>query len=249
MARLSSHGTPDSSVSKELEAFEMTAGHFGLAAAVKAPAPRIPLWALMLSTYLLDVVFIILVAIGIESFAPIDPAHPAYGETLIHAYYSHSLVGAALLAIIAGLLASRAWGRQGALVIGGIVFSHWLLDLLVHRPDLPILPGNVGNLPLLGFGLWNMPFLSAAIEFALAVGGAYLYYTSARQVPASSSRSWSEQRMRALTTAGITGLLVVLLLASDVFGLPLIIAILLMFLLIVFCGWLDSRLGRPAPNT
>jgi hypothetical protein len=203
----------------------------------------------MLSTYLLDVVFIVLVAIGIESFAPIDPAHPAYGETLIRAYYSHSLVGALLLALIAGLLASRAWGRQGAFVIGGVVFSHWLLDLVVHRPDLPVLPGNFGNLPLLGLGLWNLPLLSAGIELALAVGGAYLYYVSARQVAASSSRSQREQRLRAMTAAGTTGLLLVLLLASDFLSLPLILAVLLMLLLIVFCGWLDSRLGRPVAST
>jgi hypothetical protein len=55
----------------------MTAGHFGFAAVVKSQAPRVPLWALMLSTYLLDVVFIILVATGVENFALLDPAHPA----------------------------------------------------------------------------------------------------------------------------------------------------------------------------
>ena len=87
----------------------MTAGHFGLAAAIKSPAPRVPLWALMLSTYLLDFVFIILVTVGVESFAPLNPGQPpAYGEVLIQAYYSHSLVGAALIAVIAALLVEAA---------------------------------------------------------------------------------------------------------------------------------------------
>jgi hypothetical protein len=67
----------------------MIAGHFGLATGVKAGAPRLPLWALLLSSFLLDVIFIALFAAGIESFTQIDPAHPAYGGALIHAYYTH----------------------------------------------------------------------------------------------------------------------------------------------------------------
>jgi len=221
----------------------MTAGHFGLAAAVKGPAPRVPLWALMLSTYLLDFVFIILVATGLESFAPLDPAHPAYDGVVIHAYYSHSLVGATIIAVIAGLSAAWAWGKRAGVIIGIVVISHWFLDLIVHRPDLPILPGNLGNLPLLGFGLWQVPSVSALIELALALGGAYLYYQSARQMPARTRNS-DEQQTRALVAASITGVLTVLLLASDVLSLPLSLAIVLILLLIVLCGWLDSRLNQ-----
>jgi hypothetical protein len=219
----------------------MTAGHFGFAAAVKSQAPRVPLWALMVSTYLLDFVFIVLVAAGIENFAPINPAHPGYGQTLIQAYYSHSLVGAILIALIAGLLADLAWGRRAGLIIGGVVFSHWILDLLVQRPDLPILPGNAGNLPLLGFGLWQLPIASALVEFALAVGGAYLYYRSAEHAAESSGRN-SGQQTQVLVTTGLTGLFIVLLLAADVLNLPIFIALGLMLLLIILCGWLDSRL-------
>ena len=142
----------------------MTTGHFGLAAAVKSTAPKVPLWAIMFSTYLLDLVFIILASAGIETFAPIDPSHPAYGQVSIHAYYSHSLVGAFLIALIAGLLARWAWGKRAGTVIGAVTFSHWILDLIVHRPDLPILPGNLGHLPLLGFGLWQIPAVSALLE-------------------------------------------------------------------------------------
>ena len=126
----------------------MFAGHFGLAAGVKAldsgvlsgkrAVPQVkattenetPLWALMLATQLLDVIFVPLVALGIESFG--GPS--GYGEGTIHAYYSHSLVGALLIAAVAGALAWRAWGQRNGLIIAGVVFSHWLLDLLVHRP-------------------------------------------------------------------------------------------------------------------
>ena len=217
----------------------MTSGHFGFAAIVKSSDPKVPLWALMFSTYLLDFIFIFLTAFGIESFAPLDPAHPAYGQVLIHAYYSHSLLGAAIIAVIAGLIARWAWGKKAGLIIGGIVFSHWLLDLIVHRPDLPILPGNLGNLPLLGFGLWQVPIAAALLELALALGGAYLYYRSARHAPAEAK---DKRHIRALVASGVTGLLLVLLLAADYFNLSLLIAILLMLMLIVLSGWLDTRL-------
>ena len=217
----------------------MTSGHFGFAAVVKSSTPKVPLWALMFSTYLLDFIFIFLVAFGIESFAPLDPAHPAYGQVTIHAYYSHSMLGAAIIAVIAGLVARWAWGKKAGLVIGGLVFSHWILDLIVHRPDLPILPGNLGNLPLLGFGLWQMPIAAALLELVLALGGAYLYYRRARHAPAEAK---DYRHIRALVAAGVTGLLLVLLLAADYFNLSLMIAILLMLLLIVLSGWLDSRL-------
>src|SRR5919199_4852173 len=155
----------------------MVAGHFGLAAGVKAQAPATPLWALMLASQWLDVFFVPLFLTGIETADPVDPANPnAYGGSLIHAVYTHSLVGAVLLSVLAGGLAWVLWGRRVARVIAAVAFSHWLLDLLVHRPDLPILPGNAGGLPLLGFGLWRVPAVAAIIELLLVLGGAYLYY-------------------------------------------------------------------------
>lgn len=150
----------------------MMAGHFGFAAGVKAWAPRLPLWALMFSAFLLDIVFVFMAAAGLESITPIDPAHPnAYGGALIHAYYSHSLIGALVTAALAGVVASRFWGHSEGVMISVVVFSHWGFDWLVHRPDLPILPGNAGDLPLLGRGLWRQPGVSALLELVLVLGG------------------------------------------------------------------------------
>jgi hypothetical protein len=221
----------------------MTAGHFGFAAGMKSPAPHLPLWALMLSTYLLDFVFIVLVALGLESFAPLHPeAAAAYGNVLIHAGYSHSLLGAGLIALIAALLASWAWGRHNGIVVGTVVLSHWVLDLLVHRADLPLLPGNAGNGPLLGFGLWDYPLVSIGLELVLVLIGAYLYYQSTQRAPAAI-RDGGAQRGRGLVAAGVTGLLLLLLLLADVLALPLLVAVSLMLLLILLCGWLDARLN------
>jgi hypothetical protein len=194
----------------------MVAGHYGLAAGVKSWAPRLPLWALMLSTFLLDVVFIFLNVAGLEYITPANPAQGnSYGNALIHAYYTHSLVGALLIAAVAGALAAWRWGQRGGVTIAAVVFSHWVLDLVVHRPDLPILPGNAGNLPLLGFGLWQLPVASAVLELALVLAGAYLYYRSATGLPSTRDGS---QRRRALAASGVTAALLLLLLASDLLG-------------------------------
>jgi hypothetical protein len=191
----------------------MLAGHFGLAAAVKAKQPSVPLWALMLSTQLLDVLFVPLLLTNIETITPIDKG--GYGEAIIHANYTHSLVGALLIAIVAGVLAWRAWGRNSGLVIGAVAFSHWILDLLVHRADLPILPGNLGNLPLLGFGLWAFPWLSAAMELALIAVGGWLYFSSALQ---RAKEAGPAHRSRAIIAGSVTCSLLVLLLVMDFTG-------------------------------
>lgn len=198
----------------------MLAGHFGLAAGVRPSTPAVPLWSLMLATQALDVVFVPLLLAGIEGFDPVDPAHPsAYGGSLFHAAYSHSLVGAALIAVVAGAVASRWWQRTGGLVIGGVVFSHWLLDLVTHRPDLPILPGNLGNLPLLGLGLWRLPLVTALVELAFVLGGAALYARGAWSLPVPPGESRAASQRRAAITAGVTAALMVLVLAADVAGL------------------------------
>src|SRR3954454_22602014 len=159
----------------------MIAGHYGLAAGVKAWEPRLPLWALMLSTFLLDVVFIFLNIAGIEYITPANPGlGNSYGNALIHAYYTHSLIGALLIAAVAGALAAWRWGQRGGVTIAAVVFSHWVLDLVVHRPDLPILPGNAGDLPLLGFGLWKVRAAAITVEALLVLGGTFLYWRAVR---------------------------------------------------------------------
>jgi hypothetical protein len=197
----------------------MVAGHYGLAVGIKRIAPRLPLWSLLVAAFFLDIIFVFLAVGGLEKINPVDPANPnAYGGSLIQAYYTHSLVGAILLSVLAGLLAGRFWGKRGGTVIAGVVFSHWILDLIVHRPDLPILPGNYGNLPLLGFGLWQFPVISAAIELALILGGTWFYYHSAMRAVKAGGNS-QDQRRRALTSTVGVSVLLILLLGSNVLGL------------------------------
>jgi hypothetical protein len=185
----------------------MFAGHFGLAAAVKSRTPKVPLWALMLSTQLLDVFFVPFLLTGTETMEPVEGAG-AYGDSVIHADYTHSLAGALLIALAAGWLASRKWGRKGGWTIGAVVMSHWVLDLIVHRADLPILPGNAGGLPLLGFGLWRWPAASMAAELLLIAVGAAMYYRSLLKPPGKPARrlgpnGWAGLAMAALLVASL----------------------------------------------
>ncbi len=152
----------------------MVAGHFGFAAAVKSRERQTPLWALMLACQWLDVVFVPLLVLGVEGLTPVPGTNGGYGRLIISADYTHSLIGALALSAVFGVVTAIPWGRRNGVVLGAVVFSHWVLDLVVHRGDMPILPGNAGQLPRLGFGLWKMPAASAAVELALILVGSYL---------------------------------------------------------------------------
>lgn len=162
----------------------MIAGHFGLAAGVKSQERSIPLWALMLATSWLDVIFVPLYLLGVETIEKAPDATGPYGGSIIHANYTHSLLGAAILSFVFGWFFSRRWGERAGIVLGAVSFSHWILDLVVHRGDLPILIGNVGRLPTVGFGLWRYPGVSALIELAIVLVGAFLYWRAARDITA-----------------------------------------------------------------
>jgi membrane-bound metal-dependent hydrolase YbcI (DUF457 family) len=176
----------------------MIAGHFGLAAGAKDTEPRAPLWALMLATVWLDVLFVPLLLAGVETIEPVPGTSGGYGNAIIHADYTHSLVGAAILAVLFGLVAASVWERRVGIILGAVVFSHWLLDLVVHRGDMPILPGNAGDLPRFGFSLWRFPALSMALELALVIAGAYLYWRAAERTMRGAGVA-VERRARILT--------------------------------------------------
>jgi membrane-bound metal-dependent hydrolase YbcI (DUF457 family) len=183
----------------------MIAGHFGLAAAVKAQERSTPLWALMLATAWLDVIFVPLFIGHVETMEPAPGATASYGGGIIHADYTHSVVGALALSAILGAIGWRIWDRRVGIVLGLVAFSHWILDLVVHRADLPILPGNALNLPRLGFGLWQLPNVSAIVELLLVLGGAYLYWRAARQTDAAAGRRnrWPDISGAALLVSGL----------------------------------------------
>ncbi|HET6643244.1 MAG TPA: hypothetical protein VFG93_08210 [Gaiellaceae bacterium] len=190
----------------------MVTGHFGLAAGVKAYERFVPLWALMVATAWLDVIFIFTYATGAETIDDAPGTNGGYGDVIIHADYTHSLIGAAVIAIVTGWIVTRWWGRRGGIVIGAVVFSHWILDLIVHRDDMPIFPGNAGDIRV-GFGLWEHHAAAAAAEAALIVAGAFLYWRAATQV----ERAANARPRRANLVTALILLCGALVLAVDVF--------------------------------
>lgn len=195
----------------------MIAGHFGFAAAVKSQKRRVPLWSLMLACVWLDVVFVPLFAAKIETIA-VAPRTSGYGSAIIHADYTHSLLGALVLSALFGLVAAIRWGRGTGTILAAVVFSHWLLDLVVHRADMPFLPANAGALSRMGFGLWRRPVSAMAVELALVLAGAYLYWQAARETAVASTASIQRRAHLAGFLVLACGLSVLVIDFTRVFG-------------------------------
>ncbi|MDP3735875.1 MAG: hypothetical protein Q8R02_00705 [Hyphomonadaceae bacterium] len=161
----------------------MFAGHYAAAIAAKAAEPKAPMWTLVAGAQLIDIGWSIFIATGIER-ASSDPS--LEGSTLVLGYmpWTHSLPGVIAWSLAAAILAKYLlrFSTRVAIVIGAVVFSHWLLDLLVHRPDLEVYPGG----PALGFGLWNFPVPEQAVEIGLlAITG--IFWGSTRKALGQSA--------------------------------------------------------------
>ena len=154
----------------------MFVGHYGVSYAAKRIAPVIPLWALFIAVQLLDVFWAPFVLLGIEKVRIVPGITASNPLDLYYMPYTHSLVAALLWSVAALLLCRRfvTWGRAGkaALIVALAVFSHWVLDVVVHRPDLPL----YDNTAKVGLGLWNFPAVAFALEAALLFGGMGLYF-------------------------------------------------------------------------
>ncbi|WP_295695338.1 hypothetical protein [uncultured Maricaulis sp.] len=152
----------------------MFVGHYGPALAGKTIAKSVPLWAFFLAVQFVDVLWGIFIANGIEHVRIVPGFTEANPLDLYDMPITHSLPGALGWSVLAGLawmvLAPRQ-KRAGALAIGLAVFSHWLLDLVVHVPDLELWPGGMR----VGFGLWNNYPVALAVEFGVLLGGFVLY--------------------------------------------------------------------------
>ena len=150
----------------------MFAGHYATALAAKAIEPRAPLWTLIAGAQLVDIGWSALVIAGIET-GRMDPELPGSALILEYMPWTHSLPAAIVWSLGAVLLARLLLRlpMRAAAVIGAVVFSHWMLDLLVHRPDLELYPSG----PKLGFALWNMEVLEQAVEIGLLGLGAMFW--------------------------------------------------------------------------
>lgn len=157
----------------------MFIGHYGVSFAAKAYRQQLPLWLLFIAVQLIDIFWSMFVLLGIEKVR-IVPGYTASSPLDLYYFpYTHSLLGAALWAIAFGVVIYR-WNRAAGVVAGLAVFSHWVLDLLVHRPDLALYDSH-GKM---GFGLWNYKWPEFALEVLLLLVGIYLYMRSTRATSA-----------------------------------------------------------------
>lgn len=142
----------------------MFVGHYAAALAARAVEPRAPLWSYVLGCQAIDIAWSGLVLAGVEK-ASVDPSLPGSPLVLSYMPYTHGLPTAVLwsLAVGIGLMALLKLPRRVGAFLVLTVFSHWVLDFLVHRPDLPLLWGE----PKVGLALWNYPLPEQVLEMGL----------------------------------------------------------------------------------
>jgi hypothetical protein len=159
----------------------MFIGHYGASFAAKAVKPTLPLWILFLAVQLVDVFWAIFVLLGIEKVRIVPGITATNPLDLYYMPYTHGLLTSLLWASAAAIayrLFPRLNGWGSAAIVGAAVFSHWVFDLIVHRPDLPI----YDNTLKVGLGLWNLPVIAFGLEVALLLGGMYFYLKQTRPI-------------------------------------------------------------------
>lgn len=166
----------------------MFIGHYGPAFAAKAMAKSVPLWVLFVAAQWIDFLWAALIISGVEHARIVINFFGLSPLDLYYMPFSHGLPSAALLSLlIGGLVALLAKGNQ-TMVIGAVAFAafmHWLFDLIVHRPDLPLVFDEMK----VGLGLWAHPYVSVPTEIALMFAGLWLYD---RNVPSATTRgTWA----------------------------------------------------------
>jgi hypothetical protein len=155
----------------------MFLGHVAVGLAAKRAVPRVSLTVLILAAQFADVIWPILVGLGIEQVA-IEPGNTRVTPLHFISYpYSHSLLTMSLWAIAFAFVFGQSRGRRAVPIIAALVVSHWLLDVITHRPDMPIFPGSG---PKVGLGLWNSVAATMVVEFTMYAAGLWIYMTSTR---------------------------------------------------------------------
>jgi hypothetical protein len=152
----------------------MFIGHFGLAFAAKRVAPRTSLGTTFVAAQLADLLWPILLLAGVEQVRIIpNAANPFLTLDFTHYPWTHSLLAECVLGVVfGGLMFLLRRDVAGAVVVGLLVPSHWLLDVIVHVPDVPLYPGGSARL---GLGLWRNPVATMVIEVVVFFAGVLVY--------------------------------------------------------------------------
>lgn len=216
----------------------MFIGHFALGFAAKKVVPTVSLGALFLAAQLADLIWPVLVLLGIEK-VEVRPGLTAVTPLdFVHYPYSHSLVALAgwALALAALYAIARRARMDVAITIAALVLSHWLLDFATHRPDLPL---TLGGAARVGLGLWNSVAATVIVEGLLFAIGVGLYVKATQAIDAIGHWAlWS-----------LVAVLVIVYLAN-VFGPPppsgtaVAWTVLAMWLFVAWGYWIDAHRRR-----
>jgi hypothetical protein len=212
----------------------MFVGHYAVAFAAKKFHPSVGLVFLFIAVQLVDLIWPIFLLLGIEHVR-IDPGNTAFTPLDFYDYpYTHSLVFTLVWSVLLGV-AYWLWKRdvRGMLIVGICVASHWILDFITHRPDLPLAPGSS---VVFGLGLWNNRLATIAVELALFAIGIWLYLKST--TPKNGTGVWAFWGLVAFFIVIWTG---------NIFGPPppsveaIAIAGNAMWLFVLWAWWVDRN--------
>ena len=156
----------------------MFIGHFGAGFSGKKIDSRPSLGTMFIAAQFLDLLWPLLILFGVEKVT-IEPNNPPF-KTLDFIYYplSHSLFTTIIWGLLFGIIYYLIKKNlKSSILLGALVVSHWVLDLIVHIPDLPLVPWSNTKV---GFGLWNSIPLTLIVEGLIFFGGVYLYFSTTK---------------------------------------------------------------------
>ena len=155
----------------------MFIGHYALGLAAKRIAPRTSLGTLIAAPTLADLIWPVFLLLGWERVTVVPGPNPLLLFRFDSYPISHSLVTLCGWGLLFGMLYRMRTGyMRGAVVVALLVVSHWVLDFVTHRPDLPLYPGG----PRVGLGLWNWIAGALFVEAVMFVAGLAIYLTTTR---------------------------------------------------------------------
>lgn len=213
----------------------MFISHFALGFAAKKAAPAVSLGALFLAGQLADLLWPTLVLLGVEHVAVEPGATRVTPLNFISYPYSHSLLTLCVWGLLLGgiyAVATRA-RAAAAITLALLVVSHWVLDVISHRPDLPLTPQGTARF---GLNLWSSAPGTLIVEFALFLIGVALYVQSTR----------ARDRIGSVGLWALVGFLAVTMIAN-VFGPPppsasaVAWAAQALWLLVIWAYWVDHH--------
>jgi len=215
----------------------MFIGHYAASLALKKIEKRASLGVLFLAVQFVDIVFFPFVLLGIERLNIVENFTQSTHFELEYMPYTHSLL--AFVAWSGAAYAVFRWvivkNHAVAVVVAVAVFSHWVFDLLVHTPDLPL---GSDTTTKLGFGLWNNAIATYALEAGLLLSGLWLYLRSTKAATAVGKYGM-----------GVFVGFLLLLNVANIFGTPIVdsklglavFALTSYFLFAAVAFWLDGK--------